>query len=56
MSKTSKSNETAFERRMKIYEKFGLKPIYVHKSGAMAIFSTMPRTTKGDDDNEEIGK
>ena len=38
MSKTSKSSETAFERRLKIYEKYGLKPIYVHKSGATVVF------------------
>ena len=37
MSKTNKSSETAFERRLKIYEKYGLKSIYIHKSGATVI-------------------
>ena len=42
MSKTNKSSETAFERRMKIYEKYGLKPIYVHKTGAFIVSSNKP--------------
>ena len=40
MSKTTKSGNTAFERRLKIYEKYGLKPILVHKTGAGIIFSS----------------
>ena len=47
MSKTTKSGNTAFERRLKIYEKYGLKPILVHKTGAGVIYSSRP-TRKGD--------
>lgn len=56
MSNNIKSGNAAFERRLKIYEKYGLKPIYVHKTGSMAIFSNAPRTTKGDNDNEKTCK
>ena len=47
MSKTTKSGNTAFERRLKIYEKYGLKPILVHKTGAGVIFSSRS-ARKGD--------
>ena len=47
MSKTTNSGNTALERRLKIYEKYGLKPILVHKSGAGVIFSSRP-ARKGD--------
>ena len=47
MSKATKRGNTALERRLKIYEKYGLKPILVHKTGARVIFSSRP-TKKGD--------
>ena len=47
MSKIIKSGNAAFERRLKIYEKYGLKPILVHKSGAGIVFSSRP-PRKGD--------
>ena len=47
MSKTTKSGNDALERRLKIYEKYGLKPILVHKTGAGVVFSSRP-TRKGD--------
>ena len=47
MSKTTKSSNAALERRLKIYEKYGLKPIVVHKTGAGVIFSSK-RIRKGD--------
>ena len=56
MSNHTKSGNSAFERRLRIYEKYGLKPIYVHKTGAIAIFSNAPRITKGDKDNEKACK
>ena len=56
MSNHTKSGHSAFERRLKIYEKYGLKPIYVHKTGAMVIFSNSSRITKGDEDNEKACK
>ena len=56
MSDHTKSGNSAFERRLKIYEEYGLKPIYVHKTGVMAIFSNSPRIIKGDKDNEKTSK
>ena len=47
MLKTTKGGNAAFERRLKIYEKYGLKPILVHKSGAGVIFYSRP-ARKGD--------
>ena len=47
MSKTTKSSNAALERRLKIYEKYGLKPIVVHKTGAGVVFSSRP-TRKGE--------
>ena len=47
MSKTTKSGNAALERRLKIYEKYGLKPIVVHKTGAGVIFSSRS-ARKGD--------
>lgn len=37
MSNNNKRGQTPFERRRKIYEKYGLKPVLVHKTGALII-------------------
>ena len=55
MSKNN-SASSAFERRRKIYEKYGLKPILVVKRGTAIVFSQSPRIIKGDDHNEETSK
>ena len=55
MSDNSKSGNSAFERRMKLYKELGLKTKIVHKTGAMVIFPSK-HIVKGDDDNEEISK
>ena len=47
MSKITKSGNVALERRLKIYEKYDLKPIIVHKTGAGVIFSSK-QIRKGD--------
>ena len=55
MSKNN-SPSSAFERRRKIYEKYGLKPILVVKRGTAIVFSQSPRIIKGEADNEETSK
>lgn len=40
MSKATTNVKAALEKRLKIYEKYGLKPIIVHKTGAGVIFSS----------------
>ena len=47
MSKAIKIGNVALERRLKIYEKYGLKPTVVHKTGAGVIFSSK-QIKKGD--------
>ena len=47
MSKTTKNGNAVLERRMKIYEKYGLKPTIVHKTGTGVIFSSR-QIRKGD--------
>ena len=47
MSKTTTKGKAALEKRLKIYEKYGLKPIIVHKTGARVIFSSRSNR-KGD--------
>ena len=42
MSKDNKATGSAFERRVKIYEKYGLKPTLVHKTGVAVILSYKP--------------
>lgn len=37
MSNNNKRGQTPFERRRKIYEKYGLKPVLVHKTGVLII-------------------
>ena len=38
MAKNNKDGLTPFERRLKIYEKYGIMPTLVRKTGAKVIF------------------
>ena len=40
MSDHTKSGDTAFERRMKLYKELGLKTKIIHKTGARVIFAS----------------
>ena len=56
MSDNTKSGDAAFERRMELYKKLGLKPTIVHKTGARVIFSSSSRIAKGDNAYEKTCK